>query len=784
MVALAHQPWASASDLARRLDMSDSDIHKACHEFEEKKLIAGRGLGATRRNQRRYVLTRESVRHVIKPFRHKGLVRPALPLTWQMTEGGVTRMLLWLPMIESLYEILPTFWTCGLATPFQWESRYADPSCSSHVWLGVPILTEVRWLPRGRLHVVATWRFERDSERPRSYSIPIFWAGLLPQQDFLSRSLRLGSDFIGCHRGPTDAINWDIDPPVTAIGLDEFASFRSKTGYGDDVQVGSVDTAGCLVWSAEASHSEWTLKEKFPQARSIGHPEAAAIGEGPDLVNLGGIREYRILDFVSQFRAATRANLVTAFHMSGGAVKTSVETLTDRGLITTVGKHIYVTQRGLAMLADRDRVNVDRLVEVTYPDPEGEDAVRERRHDAAVAAVAAAFQRAGIPVAAGWRWVVSWKDGQLVPDLWVQVSIPDGGAGIWVAVELEFSAKTVKRIKEEKLRSYRMAPVRLRKAFPILVITGEELAAKRFDDLAGDLCILTTTLKAFLTGVWEGPESVWRRKDCPVALNEIVTGYGHHLWQETGQVLDYSKPTPEVWARLLSRESFGAAPWADLLGQELPPIGPRLRVERDYLRNEAEAGSSTTKPGSVPVPQAPSPAPVGKTATAQDRVLHQAPTPPTPAPEPVRTLATVEDRVRRRAEALRKIHRLLAEADRIAGWRLQTLFLTDSERLCLRRVRAIITYGVAQHHGVDERRLEQIAQLCLELEDQHQQEVRSGNPLWWITMSETKINPRKAFRNLLTGYPKTGRDACKTFDQWTGMVDRAVRAVRRAGTFD
>ena len=74
--------------------------------------------------------------------------------------------------------------------------------------------------------------------------------------------------------------------------------------------------------------------------------------------------------------------------------------------------------------------------------------------------------------------------------------------------------------------------------------------------------------------------------------------------------------------------------------------------------------------------------------------------------------------------------------------------------------------------------------MCLELEYQHQQEVRSGNPLWWITMPETKTNPRKAFRNLLTAYPKTARDACKTFDQWTGMVDRAVRAVRRAGTLD
>ena len=105
-------------------------------------------------------------------------------------------------MVESLYEILPTFWTGGLAEPFELESVYPDPSCTSYVWLGEPTLTEVRWLPRGRLHVVAIWRFERYDRRPREYPIPFFWAGLLPQEDYGSRSLRLGSDHIRLPTGP------------------------------------------------------------------------------------------------------------------------------------------------------------------------------------------------------------------------------------------------------------------------------------------------------------------------------------------------------------------------------------------------------------------------------------------------------------------------------------------------------------------------------------------------------------------------------------------------------
>ena len=563
MMTLAHLTWASASDIAKTLDVSYPETHKACHELEKNKLIAGRELSVSRRITRRYVLARKGVMHVTRPFQYKGLLRAALPLTWQMTEEGVTRTLLWLPMIESLYEILPTFWTGGLARPFQWQSMYPEPSCSSLVWLGVPTLTEVLWLPSGRLHAVVTWRFERADKSPQYFSIPFFWAGLLPQESYKSRSLRLGSQYVRSARDPDGDIWWDINPPAVAIGMDQFAAWRARTAYGDDVEVGAVDTAGALIWSAGASHSEWTLRDK-PQARSIGHPEAAAIGEGPDLVNLGGMREYRLFTFLSDFRGATKANLATAFHMSRGAVTTVVDRLEDRGLVTNAGKNFYVTQRGLDMLTARDRVDVDRLVEVTHLDPEGKDATKERRHDSAVAEVAAKFREAGMPVAAGWRWIVSWDNGQLVPDLWVQVPVPGREEGIWVAVEVEFSARTEKRIEAEKLRSYRLAPIRLNKTFPMLVITGEALPAKRFDDLARDLPMLTTTLKEFLTGVWEGPESVLRRKGCPVGLTDITREHrAYHLLQQTGRSLDYSKPSPEVWERLMNEEVMWADPWAE-----------------------------------------------------------------------------------------------------------------------------------------------------------------------------------------------------------------------------
>ena len=709
------------------------------------------------------MLSRQGVLRVTKPCQLDGWVRPARPLTWQMTEEGVTRMLLWLPMIEVFYEILPTFWTGGIAEPFQWRTMVPDPAFSSHVWLGKPTLTEVRWLPRGRLHVVVTWQCERPDQRPRHHSIPFFWAGLLPQEDYRSRSLRLGSPFIRCARGPNDPIWWDREPPVVAIGQDEFAAFRSRTAYGDDVQVGAVDTAGHLVWSAEGSHSEWTLGQKPPPARSIGHPEVAAIAEGPDLVNLGGVRGYRIVGFLADFRAATEAQLVKAFSMSRGEVKKAVNLLEELGLVTRVGEYLYVTPRGRQMFAARDRIDGDRLTEVTHLDPEGEAAKKERRHDSTVAGVAAVFRGAGYSVVAGWRWVVSWHGGQLDPDLWVQMPIPGETAAFWVPLEIEFSATGPQRIGRDKLRSYRLAPLQLKQDFPILVITGEELPAKRFDNLARGLEIYSTTLKKFLTGVWEGPESVWCRKGEPVGLSAVTQRYRSHLWQQTGQAVDNSVPAPEVWTEFFRQEIVVGDPltegWMEW-ETNLPPMSAELQAGIDEvfaLPHDASAVPPARSPVAVTVP-------------------------PSRSPEPVRETVTDRDRAPQRWDVLRGINLQVAEADRIAEQRLKQDDLNAAERLCLQRVRAIITYGAAQHHQVGERRVENIVHRCLMLEDQHLQEVRSGNVLWWLTVAQTQTDPGKAFANLLGDFPGVRQASCRLFNGWSKVVDREVRAARRGRT--
>ena len=784
MVALAHCPGASVPNLSCLLGVGEKRLYEACTSLEGQGLIAHRDVGVIPRDSiRRFWLSRLGVLHVTKAREYEGLIRPALPLTRQLTEEGVRKQLEWLPMAELVYEVIPHFLTTGLVQPFQWQSCYADPATSSLVWLGIPALTKVQWVFNGRLHLVLTWRMQRPDKRGRYYSLPILWAGLLPQEDYRDRSLRLGSRVIRAPRDPDDDIRWDIAPPVVGIGVDEFAAWRARWAYGDDVSVGSMDPERHLVWGAEASHSEWTVEAGGGADRVIGNPEAAIREEGPAITKLRRW-EHRVLSFIAQFRAARLSHLRKAFNVSGKTVKSAVELLVKEDLVVDVDGNLYLTAQGVALLAARDRIDGKRLVEVTYEDPRGAAAVRERRHDEAVAEVAAYFMARGLEVAAGWRWVVSWEGGQLVPDLWVLVQAPDSEGGTWVPVEVEFSATTHTRISEEKLRSYRLALVDLRQDYPILVITGEPGPAALFDDLAGALTIFCTTLAAFKKGIWEGPDSVWRQHGRPVDLYRIARRYRPHLWQETGRTVETSTPPEDVWVKQFDRESIWEDPqtegWREWAQDLLPP---------DFGKNE---GSSLAGPAVKPSAPSRPVAPVSKPVAARPHVGHQplaAPVPSRPPAAPGRPGLLADqsfisllpwDPFRERRPALSKINGPLEDAYAEAERRLQRdTRMSPVERACLARVMATITYGVALHQQLDDPKVAVIVDMCLRLEDEHRKAQDSAGWGGWITARASTRDPRVAFKGLVKDFPTHGPEARKLFGRWHSAVDKAVRAARK-----
>ena len=160
------------------------------------------------------------------------------------------------------------------------------------------------------------------------------------------------------------------------------------------------------------------------------------------------------------------------------------------------------------------------------------------------------------------------------------------------------------------------------------------------------------------------------------------------------------------------------------------------------------------------------------------------PAAPTSPPAPVVNGPTAEEVITHNLLALADINRLVAKAFEFAASRLRRPRLDGAARLCLLRVQAIIAYGANQHHQADETIMERLLNDCQRLQERHHREVRSGKPLWFITVPGTKSNPYAAFQDLLK-YQNNGRkEACKLFARWSRMVDDADHAARNKRTLE
>ena len=185
------------------------------------------------------------------------------------------------------------------------------------------------------------------------------------------------------------------------------------------------------------------------------------------------------------------------------------------------------------------------------------------------------------------------------------------------------------------------------------------------------------------------------------------------------------------------------------------------------MLNEAKAEPAVTKPVSAPAPPTRNPAPVEKTPTPEDPAIHRS-----------RVLGTMTG--------------LVAMADQSAASRLESGDLSVPERLCLRRVRSIISYGALRHYQAEERLVEQSLKRCIDLREEHLRILRilrilrAGNPQWLVTTSETEteINPLEAFRFLLREHPEGRREACQIFVRWSMLVDTAARAAPSTRTLE
>ena len=200
-------------------------------------------------------------------------------------------------------------------------------------------------------------------------------------------------------------------------------------------------------------------------------------------------------------------------------------------------------------------------------------------------------------------------------------------------------------------------------------------------------------MKGFLTGVWEGPESVWRRKGRPVGLSRYCQGSPEspHASRQDGRWTT-ANPRPRFGTRFIREESI----WSDPEIEGTRPriyrsIGPLLQAEMNRCAESSPGGAFRGIASvSAPMPTTPTPAPVTKSGHCSRTRLSE-------------TIASIEQD--RQADSQRGRDCCKPPEARDSR-RL-------GERLCLERVRAIITYGANRHYQAGERKVEQSLQSLL-----------------------------------------------------------------------
>ena len=169
-----------------------------------------------------------------------------------------------------------------------------------------------------------------------------------------------------------------------------------------------------------------------------------------------------------------------------------------------------IGRRGVPVLSRLDRVSLGRKRKRSQgSDAENQPPARRTgTHDDRVIQMATWFQKAGVPVHAGWRAVLNFPDEtQIVPDAVVCLGDNPLGPG-WFRLEYERSAVRRAAVRD-KLWPYRHANFEGRRV-PFLVVCDTADAEKVFQRESQGLPVLTSTYKELKTGPLLGEQSVWR----------------------------------------------------------------------------------------------------------------------------------------------------------------------------------------------------------------------------------------------------------------------------------
>ncbi len=529
------QPYASATDLLVHEVLILARLYEILEFLRNGGYVEAVRLGSMRKRQTRYYLTPKGVNSVRETL--------GWPLEWQVMKDGLERISRFVPFLEVAYRLSPRLWGSAAAAPLQYP-RSLDPERPDVVSFDEScVMYRFNWVrhnPSDRknsIHVVTQYVNEDLDE----VAVPYCWYGRLHGPGTLPD---LASLFLGLQSGDAPASpEYPVIPPgAVFVCADRLAALRVQREYAPHIPKAVVTTDGRVVEVMRPGVPRRLFRmAEQPAGRRPQPPQGIPewLAESAHGGALDGVENTRVFSKVEDYQGSLITQVARGARIRRDTVRKMLDVMAQHDLVRELEGGYYLGDGGIKFIARRDRESIPmaRSRFSTYIEEDGRYRAQQRRHDRKTTDVAIRFQEAGLTPFTGRRMVVNYPHlTQIKPDLWCVLALGDGTV-LFVAVEVEFSAKKDKAISD-KLLPYRVVQFEIGEPVPVLFVTGTPDAADRVARLGDDLNLLAASYDEVMKNRPDGPIWRWRgQRVTPFHLANL--GTRNDLIQAVGRQLGY-----------------------------------------------------------------------------------------------------------------------------------------------------------------------------------------------------------------------------------------------------
>lgn len=435
-------PLISSGELAQILGLVFSTVSRHLARLEEQELVDSAVMGAGFPAARRYRLTPDGARRFLEPEVYFHLTR------------NVNTLACLLPGLEYFYRLvirLPQLTNVGCFHSFDWRLRDGVDAMAHYEHGTVGLFWSGPWQSKRDI-------MKRLEDLAQAAPMTGGWPALL---------CVVASDLWQVHQA---------ENVLRDLGIEGGALFVSAS---DKMMYRPVRFAG-------RTSNNRLLCNPLLGAAIYGVP-----AQKPSMMT--GVRSgddarfaYRLLALLEQFPGLQTTAMVRALRSKWDTVHPKLQRLKDDGMVVEKDGHYFLSDDSLSIAARRDRVHRTRPLHRFGLRADGLPAVaRYLKHDAAAFGIVSLFQRAGFPVAGGWRGD-DYSGGRdaIAPDAMIYMGAKSSGGEGWYYLEYERRANSTGAVSR-KLRGY-IARGAKDEPRPVLMAARSDSMAAEFRRQAGE----------------------------------------------------------------------------------------------------------------------------------------------------------------------------------------------------------------------------------------------------------------------------------------------------------